>query len=142
MFLLRHLLFVIFLKTLKNTFIKEKYSNKRIGEEKPHIFAISDNAYTGMMATKKDQVRNRTYFFVLTTKYRVMSRNRHQNRNVSAGDVKQKKRMRLKTAKSMPPLTFILIVCRCLRRIRQWQDGIYKADAPIFGGGLGSAFVD
>ena len=35
--------------------LKERYSNKRIGEEKPHVFAISDNAYTGMMATKKDQ---------------------------------------------------------------------------------------
>jgi len=34
---------------------KDKYSNKRIGEEKPHIFAIADNAYTGMKQNNIDQ---------------------------------------------------------------------------------------
>ena len=48
--------FFFFIHIGSKTPVIEKYSNKRIGEEKPHIFAISDNAYTGMMATKKDQV--------------------------------------------------------------------------------------
>lgn len=40
---------------LFKTHQKDKYSNKRIGEEKPHIFAIADNAYTGMKQNNIDQ---------------------------------------------------------------------------------------